>query len=127
MERNRCISRILVVEDDVLVRDMIVEILADAGFETYEAGCVEEALRGLAEQPVDAVITDVDMPGKLDGTDLTRRIDESWPEIDVIVTSGRRPADSLPGIARFLPKPFTPARLLRMINEMIDARFCAAS
>jgi two-component system, response regulator PdtaR len=128
MEHDRRISSILVVEDDPLVRDMIVDVLLEAGFGVHEAGCVEEALRGLAQHPIDAVITDIDMPGELDGIDLARRINEFWPGIDVIVTSGgSRPAASLPRFARFLAKPFTAGRLLHAITGLIDARLCAAS
>jgi len=128
MEQVRRVSRILVVEDEPLVRDMIVDVLLEAGFDTHEAGCAEQALRGLAQQPIDAVITDIDMPGELDGIDLARRINELWPGIGVIVTSGgSRPAASLPRMARFLAKPFTAGRLLHAITELIDARLCAAS
>ncbi len=119
-------ANILVVEDDPLVREMIVDILLDAGLEPLEAGCAAEGLRALAHHPIDAVITDIDMPGELDGIELARRIGELWPEIGVIVISGGcgMPA---PSPARFLAKPFTPARLLKSVACLIEDRLYAAS
>jgi two-component system, response regulator PdtaR len=119
-------ANVLVVEDDPLVRDMIVDILLAAGFDAHGAGCANEGLRTLSERPIDAVITDIDMPGELDGIGLARRIGELWPEIGVIVTSGR-PAGALPPITRFLAKPFSAARLLQCVGDLIEDRFYAAS
>jgi two-component system, response regulator PdtaR len=119
-------ATVLVIEDDTLVRDMIVDILRDAGFGAVEAGCASEGLRALAEHPIDAVITDVDMPGELDGMGLALRIGEFWPKIGVIVTSGRL-AGPLPPQTQFLAKPFTAERLLRSVADLIDERLFAAS
>lgn len=119
-------ANVLVVEDDPLVRDMIVDILLEAGFDAHEAGRANEGLRTLSEHPIDAVITDIDMPGELDGIGLARRIGELWPKIGVIVTSGRSAA-ALPPPTRFLAKPFTAARLLQSVGDLIEDRFSAAS
>lgn len=119
-------ANVLVVEDDTLVRDMIVDILRDAGFGALEAGCASEGLRVLAEHPVDAVITDVDLPGELDGMGLAQRIGEFWPKIGVIIMSGRL-AGPLPPQTQFLAKPFAAERLLRSVADLIDERLFAAS
>jgi two-component system, response regulator PdtaR len=112
---------VLVVDDDPLVRNLIVCILAQSGFDAFEAGCADEALRDIEQCPrIDAVVTDIDMPGELDGIGLARRIGELWPEIGVIVTSGgSRSTSSLPRAVRFLAKPFTASRLLRSIAELV--------
>ncbi len=119
MEQD-CRANVLVVEDDPLVREMIIDILLEAGFATDEAGCADEALRGLAQQPeIAAVVTDIDMPGALDGIELSWRIDERWPQIGVIVISGGcGTAAPLPRGALFLAKPFTASRLLHSLAEL---------
>ena len=120
MAQSLHVPYVLVVDDDPFIRGFIVDILRDVGFEAHEAGCAEEALRGLGEHPeIDAVVTDVDMPGELNGIGLARRIGERWPRIGVIVISGgSSPVNSLPRAARFLAKPFTAARLLRAVAEL---------
>jgi two-component system, response regulator PdtaR len=119
MEQNRRSPHILVVEDDPLVREMIVDILREAGFAAHEAGCADEALRDLAEQPgISAVVTDIDMPGTLDGIELSWRIEELWPRIGVIVISGGTRAAQLPRAAQFLAKPFTAGRLLSSLTDL---------
>ncbi|HLH12655.1 MAG TPA: response regulator [Methylovirgula sp.] len=125
MQQNRH-ARILIVEDDMLVRELLVDILREAGFEAQEADCAREALRELAARPFDLVMSDIDMPGELDGIDLARHIGGSWPETRVILISGRsRPA--LPGDILFLPKPFTAARLIAAVTQMITQPICLAS
>jgi DNA-binding NtrC family response regulator len=119
MEQDQRIRHILVVEDDTLVREMIVDILIEAGFAAHQAGSADEALRDLEQQPgIAAVVTDIDMPGALDGIELTWRIEELWPKIGVIVISGGGGTAALPQAARFLAKPFTAGRLLRSLVEL---------
>jgi DNA-binding NtrC family response regulator len=120
-------ANVLIVEDDTLVRDMIVDILLDAGFGTLQAGCANEGLRALTEHPIDAVITDIDMPGELDGMGLARRIGELWPKIGVIIMSGRPAGPLPPPDTQFLAKPFTAERLLRSVADLIGERLFAAS
>jgi two-component system, response regulator PdtaR len=119
-------ATILVVEDDLLVRDMIVEILKEAGFAAYEAANAEEALRALAKGHIDTVVSDIDMPGEIDGVGLARRIGELKPEVGVILTSGRS-GHALPPRARFLAKPFTARHLLQSVAALSDERLYAAS
>jgi two-component system, response regulator PdtaR len=120
MEQDQRIRHILVVEDDALVREMIVDILLEAGFAAHQAGSADEALRDLEEKPgIAAVVTDIDMPGALDGIELTWRIEELWPKIGVIVISGGHGAAALPHAARFLAKPFTAGGLLRSLVELM--------
>lgn len=119
-------AAILVVEDDLLVRDMIVELLQEAGFVAYEAANAEEALRALAKRHIDTVVSDVDMPGEIDGLGLARRIGELKPEVGVILTSGRL-GHALPPGTRFLAKPFTACHLLQSVAALVGERIYAAS
>jgi CheY-like chemotaxis protein len=100
---------ILVVEDNVLLRYALAEWLRDKGHEVVEAVSGDEAATVLSSiMTVDLVITDVQMPGSLDGLQLARNIRAAFPSLPVIVVSGQlRPAtfDEV-GAAAFFLKPY---------------------
>src|SRR3546814_7896167 len=74
--------RVLVAEDDTLVRIAIAEALRDAGFRVMEAASADEALAYLeAAERVDLVFSDIQMPGSLDGFGMARRLRGRPPEI----------------------------------------------
>jgi len=110
-------TSVLVVEDDFLVRHCAVESLSESGFKVLEAGNGPEAMAILEGAQVDVVFTDVNMPGAFDGLDLARRINDRWPHIAVLITSGRGCPDYDRACARFLPKPYMPDTLARLIAE----------
>ena len=115
-------SRILVVEDEPLLRLFNADMLTDAGFDVVEACDAAEALRLLESvSGIRVVFTDVEMPGALDGFALAERIETRWPQIGVVVTSGRRyPNRSFAAPARrFVPKPFRPAQVVEVIGAFI--------
>jgi CheY-like chemotaxis protein len=71
---------ILVVEDELLIRLMLVDALRDAGFEVVEASNADDALATLESQPaIDLVFTDVRMPGTMDGVGLMKLLRETRP------------------------------------------------
>lgn len=117
--------RVLVVDDEPLLRLFNVDMLSDAGFDVLEAGNADEALR-LLEQTDDirVVFTDVEMPGQIDGFGLADRIEALWPEIGVVVTSGRRfPDEAFGASARcFVAKPYAPAKVVELIDAFVQAR-----
>ena len=101
--------RILVVEDEFLIRAMISEAFRDAGFAVIEAVDADEAMRVLQSAvAIDLVFSDVRMPGSLDGLALLENCTELFPDLPVIMTSGHlSPADALARSARqFLTKPY---------------------
>lgn len=113
---------ILVVEDETLVRFAIADALEDAGHRVLEAGNVLEAVGQLGlREDIALVLTDVDMPGGLNGVDLARMVAECAPHIGIIVSSARRLPDlpELPAAARYLPKPGTAATMLAMVDEVM--------
>jgi CheY-like chemotaxis protein len=115
-------SVVLVVEDEPFVRMLGTDVLESAGFEVIEACNADEALRVLASrEDVRAVFTDVDMPGSLDGLDLAWRIHERWPEIGVVLTSGRCfiEPDAMPREDVFVPKPYAAPVLVRHIEALM--------
>ena len=115
--RRRALT-ILLVEDDVLVRFVAADILRDAHHEVIEAVNGDEAIALLsAGLVVDLVITDVNMPGEIDGLRLATLVNARFPELPVLMTSALPPViDILP--AGFLPKPYRAETLLNAVQGL---------
>ena len=112
---------ILVVEDETLVRMFLSDFLNEAGFKVFEAVSADEALSLLQARPdIQAVVTDLEMPGSMDGLALARVIRERWPGVGLVVTSGRqRPGpDDLPEDVAFLSKPYLPETIITVVRQM---------
>lgn len=114
--------RVLVVEDDPLVREMAVEALRDAGFGVVEAASGEEALERAKTAP-DAAVLDIQLPGRLDGWEVGERLRQMRPDIPVVYATGRVSdvARRVPG-SRYLSKPYSPRDVIVAICEQVCAR-----
>ncbi|RWX05987.1 response regulator [Rhizobium hidalgonense] len=112
------VRRVLVVDDDPLIRFAMVDALEDAGFEVLEAGNADEALVLLEGIQVDAVFTDVNMPGSTDGLGLMARVRARSPSTRVIVTSGhvRLGAFDLASGVSFVAKPYAHEVIVSMLK-----------
>jgi DNA-binding NtrC family response regulator len=113
-------TRVLVVEDDLLVGTVAAEALEEAGFTILSAASAEEANVILAEEAIDVLFTDIDLGG-LDGCELAQQALKAQPGLAVILTSGRSRrchADRLPPGAAFLAKPY---RLPHLVDEVLRA------
>lgn len=112
---------VLIVEDEPLIRLTLADALEDEGFNVLEAATVLEAVAVLGHNPVDAVITDIDMPGALSGIDLAEFLQVSVKKLPVIVTSGGRLASNrpLPAGTLFVPKPYPLSRMIEMLNALL--------
>lgn len=101
----------LVVEDEALIRIHACEILTDAGFHCHEAADSDEARARLDAEGASMTLlfTDVDMPGEMDGFALARYVAARWPEIAMVVSSGRVKPEpgQMPDGATFIAKPFS--------------------
>src|SRR3954470_16789747 len=87
MNANR--SRVLLVEDEFLLCDMISEVLAEHGFEVYAVANARDALRHLTcGSPCDILLTDINLPGSIDGAALARIARELRPNLPVVYASG---------------------------------------
>jgi CheY-like chemotaxis protein len=81
--------RVLLVEDEGIIRLMTTEMLEEEGFEVVEARDGDEAVRLLAQgEPFNVLFTDVQMPGILDGIGVAMHIRKLYPTIPVLVVSG---------------------------------------
>ena len=116
------IITVLVVEDEPLVRIDISDQLQDLGFKVLEAANAAEAVDMLvANEDIQIMFTDVDMPGGMDGLRLAAAVRDRWPPIKIIVTSGQRrvPMIDIPSDSRFFHKPYQAGAVATAIREMM--------
>jgi CheY-like chemotaxis protein len=114
--------KILVVEDEPLIRLGLASVIEEAGYEVLEAANASEAIRVLeANSDVSLVLTDVDMPGGMDGVRLAHYVRDRWPPVQLIVISGKVGVSvgQLPNGARFLSKPYQEPVLLGAMRGLI--------
>ncbi len=117
-------ARVLVVEDEPLVRDYVADVLAESGFEVLEAASGQEALSLLLHDAgICAVVSDVAMPGAINGFELARRVRRELPNLGVVLVSGVLQGNHvyLPSGVRFVTKPVRAATLIRLVREVADA------
>jgi CheY-like chemotaxis protein len=109
---------VLVVDDDHLMRAVLVQILSSEGWRVYPAAGGAEALEFLAGNAgVDVVVSDVIMPG-VDGQELAAELGRRFPRLPVLLISGGHMGGrSYAG--PFLPKPFSPTSLVSTIRELL--------
>jgi CheY-like chemotaxis protein len=111
---------ILLVEDEILIRILLADTLREAGYEVVEAANADEALVVLlSHSDLDLVITDVRMPGKMDGLQLTTYWKRLHPTRPAIVVSGHLQAGQAGPADAFLPKPFSDGALLETVGKLI--------
>src|SRR5919112_2550633 len=111
--------KVLVVEDDELVREVAVEGLMEAGFEVVEAASAEEALARCEEHVADVLFTDIRLPGSLDGWDVAEQCRETNPGLPVIYATGFshvRPRP-VPGSVWF-QKPYRTEQVVNAIRDL---------
>jgi two-component system, response regulator PdtaR len=115
--QQQLIPRILLVDDDPLVRAFACDAMEGAGYEVVEVGNVDQAMHVLENGAFSVVVTDIEMPGSASGIDLAWSIRSRWPAVSVIIMSGCRlplPRD-IPEQAAMLTKPFTGQRLIDLL------------
>ena len=114
--------KVLLVEDEPLVRDMVRAFLERAGYGVEAVGTAEEVLDGWSDRAVDLLLTDVMLPGQT-GVELATALREQRPDLKVVYMSGNvsdpaaRESVLSPG-TRFLAKPFSRAALLEVIRSL---------
>lgn len=113
---------VLVVDDNEGARRILAEILAEEGYAVCEASNADEALQRLAERPdIRAVVTDIEMPGSMDGLELAALVRRQSSNIAVLLTSGRHypTAEVLPPGTKFIMKPWAPNKLIRELEALL--------
>ena len=119
-------KRILVVDDDSELRQVLAQTLVQAGYEVATAANGRQASALYRSQTPDIVITDMYIPDK-DGLEALMELRGDFPEIKVIAISGAVSKDnvlqvaSILGAACTLVKPFEPAELLRVVAQLAES------
>jgi hypothetical protein len=119
---------VLLVEDEELVRMMLVEVLKSGGYAVLDArhGTDALALAGQYKEPIDLLVTDMTMPG-FSGLELARRLGEERPSMRVLFISGYTDQEAsqwgkLNQPVEFLQKPFHPDALMTKARQILDHR-----
>lgn len=120
--------RILVLDDEESLRNVLAEIFSEAGYEVLLAESGDAGLQLARNQPLDLLISDLIMPGK-EGIETIRQFRIRYPHIKIIAMSGRggpyvnanltRAKDV--GADRTVPKPFSPTQIMETVRELLDA------
>ena len=115
-------SRVLLVEDEFRLCDMLTEVLSEHGFEVYAVANAKDALRHLTcGSPCDILLTDINLSGSIDGATLARLARDLRPDLPVVYASGSysklEQLDAVSG-AIFVPKPYNPDKLCAMLSRM---------
>ena len=116
-------KRVLVVEDEEVVRGLVRQMLAGQGYDVLVAQDGEEALDRAAQHSIDVLLTDLSMPN-VGGREVAERLREAQPDLKVIYMSGYAedlPTGALPPSTSFLGKPFTFAELTETVRALIAA------
>ena len=122
---NNPTRRILLVDDNDLVRDVLRAMLNAGGFHVQEAQDGAHALRALDNEPFDAILTDLVMPD-CDGIELLRKVRQTFPGIRVLAMSGASAAPlylqaaQVLGASGVLAKPISQDALLGAINRLFE-------
>lgn len=115
--------KLLVVEDDFLIRLTLVEALQDEGFEVIEAASTDEASALLGSgSRIDMLITDIQLPGSMDGCALAAAARNHRPELPVIYMSGRPDTACALDPAReaMIAKPYLPSEVCGTVHRLLD-------
>lgn len=113
--------RVLVVEDEARLRELLVRVLPGWGFEVAAARSAEEALRLAAADPPDVVVLDLNLPGE-GGLEFFRKLRQRWPRVQAIVQTGFGSVESAQEAIRlevveFLTKPSSLGELERALDR----------
>jgi CheY-like chemotaxis protein len=122
MPDSHRLPTILVVEDETLVRMNEAELLEEAGYAVLEAADADEALEILnRHDAVHLLLSDVDMPGTMNGLDLAHFVHQRWPHIRLLLTSGHHhlSENQIPDDGKFVRKPWQEAALIARVREML--------
>lgn len=113
---------VLVVEDEPLVSMELVYDLEAEGFMVIQAINAAAAVKLLeSRDDIGVIITDIDMPGSMNGLMLAAAVADRWPPIRIIVVSGQRTVEitDIPDGSIFFAKPYRPPEIIGAMSEML--------
>ena len=114
---------VLLVEDNDRIRKAEAEALSSRGYAVLSAASTEEALPLMAGSRIDLLITDMHLPGSMQGTALARRTRQHWPDVKIVIVGvdvDQLPASELPALADdLLRKPFKLSELEERVANLV--------
>ncbi|TVZ26889.1 DNA-binding NtrC family response regulator [Gillisia sp. Hel_I_86] len=124
-------ENILIVDDDIHIRELLQRHLQSWNYHTYKAVSVKEAVQILRDTKIDLLITDLRMP-EIDGSELIKFVSEHYPTLPKLVVTGYPSVqDSLSaikyGVVDYLTKPFTKTELEQAINKSVESKIDSIS
>jgi CheY-like chemotaxis protein len=123
LDHSRLPFIVLVVEDEMMLRMKVVDMVEDAGYIPVEAVDADEAMAVLqSRNDIALMLTDVQMPGSMNGLELAHAVHERWPPIKIILASGqlKLSASEIPLDSRFFGKPLQSAEIIAEMQEMLS-------
>lgn len=119
-------ARVLVVEDDHVIRELLVVNLKMEGHEAVTAVDGAQALAAVEEQPPDVILLDMMLPG-VDGWEVTARLkgDDGTRAIPIVALSARAMQADIErgtalGVDRYVTKPFDPIELMQLVGTLLQ-------
>ena len=117
-------SRILVVDDELNIREALVTLLEKKHYQVRGAGTAEEALEELESATADLILTDLKMPG-IGGIEFLRQLKQKWPEIEVLVMTAFGSIETAVEAMRcgaydYLTKPIDRERLAVVVEKALE-------
>jgi DNA-binding response OmpR family regulator len=120
-------ARILIIDDESLIRDLLKKILEREGYEIVTASGGEEGIKIHRENPADLIITDLIMPGK-EGIETIMELRRDFKDVKIIAMSGGGRIDpetylqlaKTLGAIKTIAKPFDRIELLKTIHELLE-------
>src|SRR6202140_686824 len=115
-------AKVLVVEDEMMLRMRAVDIVEDAGFTPIEAVNGDDAFAILeSRSDIDLLFTDIQMPGTMDGLKLAHAVHARWPSIKIMLVSGQVTLTETekPVNSRFYGKPLEVKKMIAELQEML--------
>jgi CheY-like chemotaxis protein len=121
LDRSRIPAVILIVEDEMMLRMRAVDMVEDAGYTPVEAVDADGAVTILeSRSDIALMVTDIQMPGSMDGLGLAHAVHARWPSIKIIIVSGLTlPNIDLPADSRFFGKPLESSEMITQMQSMI--------
>ena len=120
-------ARILIIDDEATIRDLLIKILEREGYETMNASNGKEGIKLYRENPADLIITDLIMPEK-EGIETIMELRRDFRDVKIIAMSGGGKIDSdtylqiakTLGAIGTLAKPFYQNEVLKVIQELLE-------
>ena len=114
-------EKILIAEDEDLMRNILAKLLSQEGYETFAASNGEEAFQIFQAEEIDLLLTDIRMPG-MDGYAMLKRLKRDYPDLPVVAISGVEEGREVAqyDFAGFFEKPVRIDVFRALIDELVE-------